>query len=419
MSKTEDEFVVVIKTDNAETVSSNKSEEEDYEIVTEAQKKRIRSLNNNFRKIAKYDQNLKLTNGIFGSPDRHISICGPRSTYDHITKIMGEEVCAGKQFALEGYDYLEDGDLQKNWFWAGSNASYDYFINDEDHPTILLIFVFFDSDPDRPDMRRYIDGFCDVRVIYTMTEEVIKISDKLTKFIYEEPVENEGCKSAQIITTDQDGNLDLTDNHVKPFEINFEKHYNDDIQELNEAMAKWDEHTDPNNRLCILYGTAGTGKTNWIKNYIQTIDREVIYVPPSMSHMISKPQFIDFLRDSKGALLIFEDAEQILEKRENTGDRGVSDILNLTDGMLADFLDLRIIATHNKNRDWIDPALQRAGRCYYEYPFNALTEDKSKSLCEELGVEWDGDEMTIAEIFNAKIPKHKKREDENRTMGFN
>ena len=270
MSSTEEEFVVVINNDKSESVSSKKSIEEDYEIVTEAQRKRIRALNNNFRKIEKYEHTLKLTAGIFGTTDRTLSVGGPYNTFDHVTNIMGEEVCGSKQFTLEGYDYLEDEDLQKNWFWAGSNVSYDYFINDEENPTLLLVFIFFDSDPDRPDLKRYVDGFCDIRVFYTMTEEVIELSEKLTKFIYEEPIENEGCKSAQIITTDQEGNLDLTDNNVKPFEIDFEKHYNDDIEELNDVMAKWDDHTDPNNRLCILYGTAGTGKTNWIKNYIQT-----------------------------------------------------------------------------------------------------------------------------------------------------
>ena len=215
----------------------------------------------------------------------------------------------------------------------------------------------------------------------------------------------------------QKGNeLTLVDNHVKSFDLEYDKHYNSDISDMMERMNGWDTWKQPNNRLCLFYGPAGTGKTNWIKNYIGTVNREVIFVPPSMGRMLGEPSFIEFMYEHKGALLVIEDAEQILEKREHNKDLAISSILNLTDGMLADFLDLRIICTHNKNKTWIDSALQRAGRCFCEYEFKKLTSDKAKALCLEEDVEWSGSEMTLGEIYNPD--QFQQEESDFQVVGF-
>lgn len=212
--------------------------------------------------------------------------------------------------------------------------------------------------------------------------------------------EEEGDKSAKIIMQDSRGNFTLCKNPVKPFEIDFENHYNDSIVELNEKMDEWMVYEKPNNRLVILYGKAGTGKTNWLKNYIQKWEGEVIFVPPAMAPSISEASFVGFMKEHQGALIILEDAEDVMRPRNEGGGTATSNLLNLTDGMMADFLNLKIIATHNNNKSWIDRALGRGGRCWKEYEFGPLSEDKSEALCKEQGTEFTGFPMTLSEIFN-------------------
>jgi len=205
--------------------------------------------------------------------------------------------------------------------------------------------------------------------------------------------------NAKIIIKGDKG-LQLMDNNIDPFDLKIGKHYNDNIKKFDDHMKKWDSWDKPNKRLVLLYGEAGTGKTNWLKEYMKSVKRQVIFIPPALATCISNPDFVKFMYRHRGSLLIIEDAEQILESRNNTRDTTVSDILNLTDGMMADFLDLRIIATHNKDKSWIDSALRRPGRCYAEQEFARLNSDKTTKLCKSLKIKPSREEMTLAEIYN-------------------
>ena len=61
-------------------------------------------------------------------------------------------------------------------------------------------------------------------------------------------------------------------------------------------------------------------------------------------------------------ILIIEDAERVISDRESNGSpAGVSNILNLTDGILGDCLNIQVIATFNMKREKIDQALLRKG----------------------------------------------------------
>ena len=65
----------------------------------------------------------------------------------------------------------------------------------------------------------------------------------------------------------------------------------------------------------------------------------------------------------KNSVLVIEDAERVISDRQGHGSSaGVSNILNLTDGILGDCLNIQIIATFNMARERIDSALLRKGR---------------------------------------------------------
>jgi hypothetical protein len=122
-----------------------------------------------------------------------------------------------------------------------------------------------------------------------------------------------------------------------------------------------------------------------------------------MVNHITDPSFIPFLIKNNDTVLIIEDGEPALQSRDGSGRTGaVSNILNLTDGLLSDCLNISILVTFNMEGKDIDKAQLRKGRLLKNYKLDKLSVDKSKKLLKKLGKE-DTDEvktpMTLAEIY--------------------
>ncbi len=60
-------------------------------------------------------------------------------------------------------------------------------------------------------------------------------------------------------------------------------------------------------------------------------DKTLIYVPPDMAKEISSPSFLPFLMEYQDAILIIEDAENIIKDRNDpsTPSQAVANLLNL------------------------------------------------------------------------------------------
>lgn len=121
-----------------------------------------------------------------------------------------------------------------------------------------------------------------------------------------------------------------------------------------------------------------------------------------MAEMLSDPSIIPFLMNHKNSILIIEDAERVISDRQTNGSAaGVSNILNLTDGILGDCLNIQIIATFNMDRERIDPALLRKGRLVAEHKFDKLTIEESNKLLKHIGKDIIVNEpMCLADIYN-------------------
>lgn len=180
--------------------------------------------------------------------------------------------------------------------------------------------------------------------------------------------------------------------------------YNEDFSEFFDNIKTKLEETKTGLYLC--YGEAGTGKSSALRHLITQVNRPFVFVPPQMINYLSSPEFVDLVLSSlKGSVLIIEDAEKALMKRESEdgfhNSELVSSLLNLTDGLYADLANTSIIATYNCDRNLIDPALLRRGRMKAEYKFNRLSVDKSQNLMDKLGRKFEVTEsMTLADIFN-------------------
>ena len=201
--------------------------------------------------------------------------------------------------------------------------------------------------------------------------------------------------------------------------------YNDDFPEFFENIKTKLEDTKTGLYLC--YGEAGTGKSSALRHLITQVDRPFVFVPPQMINYLSSPEFVDLVLSSlKGSVLIIEDAEKALMKRESEdgfhNSELVSSLLNLTDGLYADLAKTSIIATYNCDRNLIDPALLRKGRMKAEYKFNRLSVEKSQNLMDKLDNNHEvEDPMTLADIFNYESQYSNDDREERKTkrvVGF-
>jgi DNA replication protein DnaC len=171
--------------------------------------------------------------------------------------------------------------------------------------------------------------------------------------------------------------------------------------------------------LVLLHGEPGTGKTHYLKYLASKIkDKKVMFVPPYLVDFITSPEMTPFLIENSDSILFIEDAERVITDRDTNGANGVSNILNLTDGILGDILNIQIVATFNMDRKKIDTALLRKGRLIAEHKFDKLKVEDANKLIKHLGMDHvTTDDMTLTEIYNLQEVEY-KAEEPKRKIGF-
>jgi len=139
-------------------------------------------------------------------------------------------------------------------------------------------------------------------------------------------------------------------------------------------------------------------------------DKNILYFPPSMINSITDPSFVNFINswindNEKSCIILIEDAEPLLVSRNNDDrNMGITNLLNLTDGVLNDIFGIQIIATFNTDLNSLDDALLRPERLIARKEFNPLSKNRSIELFEKLKIDKNRvkDNMTLAEIYSIK-----------------
>lgn len=186
--------------------------------------------------------------------------------------------------------------------------------------------------------------------------------------------------------------------------LDINSHYNDDFAVIDDIIGQG--FATPSSGLVLLHGTPGTGKTSYIKHLIGKYkDRSFIFVQNEFVKELLKPEFITFILRHKDAVLIIEDAERVIMSREfSKEDSVVSTILQLTDGLFSDYLNLKIICTFNSSLEKIDKALLRKGRMIAKYEFKELSLEKANQLAISLGHGPVNQAMSLAEVYKMSQP---------------
>ena len=247
-----------------------------------------------------------------------------------------------------------------------------------------------------------------------LVKDTFENFDKVTKIFKESLIEKVFSITIGMVSYDN-GNFYVKDFDMKnkTFElVDLDLHYGEGFQNFNSELLQR-LNTDTKG-LTLFHGLAGTGKTTFVRHLLRKIkemnkDNNVLYFPPTMVGSITDPGFINFISewvlDSKGKNYIFiEDAEPLLESREASRNMGITNLLNLTDGLLNDILNIQVIATFNTNLKNIDTALLRPERLTARKEFKKLKIERAKILASHLSIDQSliTEDMTLADIYALK-----------------
>lgn len=208
--------------------------------------------------------------------------------------------------------------------------------------------------------------------------------------------------------------------NIKEFDVQLDLNYGETFVDKYANIV--DKLKNNKHGLFIFHGESGTGKTTLIRKLVSELaeDKTIIYVPSYFMFDIANPELISFISKFRNSVLLLEDAEMILSSSEEERNQAVSNILNISDGLLNDHMDMQIIATFNAKKKIIDGALLRKGRLMVNYEFKKLSAKQATNLSKHIGLNKEYTEpKTLAEIYEEKSGSKQLVEVEQTTkIGF-
>lgn len=283
------------------------------------------------------------------------------------------------------------------------------FVDDDDHKTKISGFVYVLNN------EILLSAEQSLWVYYSSNSEQSTL-DKITQLVLDNLWKDaDPIDKIFILNTRPHTGYYFDDFDIKYKPIDLATNYNDDLipidTVINERLS-----SEKDKGLVILYGKPGTGKTSYIRHLIHHIKKRKLFIPPSLAQHIADPQFISLLNSYQDSILIIEDAENIIQQRHSQSSSAISNLLNLTDGLLSDCFNIQIICTFNSDISSIDKALLRKGRLIAKYEFKELNAAKAQVLSNFLGYQTViNTAMTIADIYNQN---DLEPADDRKSIGF-
>lgn len=246
-------------------------------------------------------------------------------------------------------------------------------------------------------------GACFRVGIHSYTEEKCNtILTLLKPFEYKIKLNKQGPK-INLLVGHADGGFALKQVTLnKKINIDLENNYNTNFP-INKIIPNLIGKTSKYG-LYLFTGHPGTGKTTLIKYLSQKyLNAHFVFISNENFNILTNPNFVNFcILQLKNSILILEDSESLLASRSTSNNPFISSVLNLTDGIYGDILNLKIIATLN-TEDKIDSALLRKGRLIAKVDFKPLTLEQSTNVIAKLNKQIEPKEgMILTDIYNTE-----------------
>ena len=167
------------------------------------------------------------------------------------------------------------------------------------------------------------------------------------------------------------------------------ENYSSEVNAQYPLIVKQLSSSSPGGRLLVLEGPPGTGKTHFIRSVISSSANEktvFILLDYQSASSVSGSELLNTLLNFKSSIgkksitFIIEDADHFLHTRDNDNINVISSLLNLTDGIIGDALDIRVIASTNISLENIEAALIRPGRLMNRLFFGPLDPTQCGSI---------------------------------------
>jgi hypothetical protein len=224
------------------------------------------------------------------------------------------------------------------------------------------------------------DHYCEVLHNNEQPEFLDEIDQLVRQF--KEKQRREPLEMNLIVRT-SDG-FQLRSMGIKRTKLDLDLFYPDDFRETDELIRKRLRQKNDKG-IVLLHGLPGTGKTTYLRHLIGRIKKRILFVPSDVASDMLNPDFIKLLIENPDTVLIIEDAENNIMDRKIKAGSSVSNLLNISDGLLADCLNVQMICTFNSPLTMVDSALLRKGRLIAKYEFGKLGVAKSQRLSNHLG----------------------------------
>jgi hypothetical protein len=206
--------------------------------------------------------------------------------------------------------------------------------------------------------------------------------------------------------------------------------YAPEVVEKFDRVVKDLKSTTPAGRLTIIDGPPGTGKSYLIRALVSSVaDCAWVFVPSEMVAGLSGPNLasvlLDYREEGRPIVLVVEDADECLTQRSAQNMSSISTLLNVSDGILGQLVDIRVVCTTNTPFEELDKASKREGRLLERIEVDSLSGEQAAEVYKKLAgqapdpsVISKNQKYTLANIYALARSGKARIEPERRKAGF-